>query len=164
MARLWSLLTVDERNAYEERARLSGTVDGGCIDLGPNTNNGDKPMLSNPRTHAVEPVSFGDERARNAGLFATKTPVSSDTILRLEESTGVGKSKRVSVSLPRRSKLIGNGPDASVGALASTDWDELLPTVLDDDLEEAANPNEASKKPISPHVRPPPPRRNSPKC
>ncbi|CDF38847.1 unnamed protein product [Chondrus crispus] len=155
MARLWSLLSVEARESYEERARQAGLS--GC-DAVNGMNTADKaslrplkrPKLSNRLPKRLPDQAVGP-RADDPGLFVSsdRAPSSSTNIEVCETAVkkGVGK-RQLSVSLPRRSWT--SRVSLPGMELLAVEWDDVLPTSLGPD---AANTDTDTEK-----VRRPPPR------
>lgn len=156
MARLWSLLSMEAREEYEEKARHAGIA--GCDSITP-AGTPDISSRASKRqkiSHKVsKPVSkkISQPHLTDLGLFAVRdrhqNPNAADAVDAPEMPENARRKRQASVSLPRRSRPE-KQPSPGLELLA-VDWDDVLPTTLDDGR--AALDHEAEP------VRQPPPGR-----
>lgn len=145
MARLWSLLTPTERNAYEERAQVSSL-----------------PKWNHPKETGVVVPQQEERVNREAGLFSTASVpgriIPSGPMLRAK-SKALDDEVRQSVAL----KLGRDGREDVRNGLVginAPNWDDLFPSKLDDALCPSGGSDEIIQAKLE-RVRPPPTRGNA---
>lgn len=156
MARLWSLLSTEAREGYQERARCAGISGNASPNNGrPQPNDKEsggkvakERQPKGTRTNSQRPMSRLD-----LGLFAGRSrsqhiPAGSDDT---EDKPTNSSDRQASVSLPRKIRVHNAGNPSQIDEFIAVDWDDLLPTSLD------GSGFTQKKDPVQ-HVRAPPSR------
>lgn len=164
MARLWSLLKAEAREEYEERARRAGMsgcepVDNGGVPGGESEKRGIKRQKTMNKVSKAVTKRVAKPPQSDPGLFAGRERAQEDPGNpgdMHDKVIGVRGMRQPSVSLPRKSLF---GRKRSSGfELVAVDWDDLLPTRLDEDEPVSSLPHQSLADSSVERVRRPPQR------
>lgn len=163
MARLWSLLSVEAREKYEERARQAGMS--GCEPVDAEGVSGavpEKRVVKRQKTiHKVSTAvtKIAQLPPGDPGLFAGRERTQADPFAPVginDNGIRLGGKRQPSVSLPRKPRS-GRKPSSGF-ELVAVDWDDLLPTRLDVDEPVWSLEHQSLAHNNEERVRRPPPR------